>query len=564
MNILGISSFYHDSSACLVRDGVIVAAAQEERFSRVKNTGVFPIQAINYCIQAGELTLEEIDAVGYFEKPYLKFSRVILDHLASYPFSFGGFVRSMPKWLDQRLTLPIVIEDELRFKDRPYFIKHHLSHAASAFLPSPFEEAAILTVDGVGEWATLSCGVGRGNGIEITREIHYPDSLGLLYTAVTTFLGFEAHEGEGKTMGLAGYGKPRLLDKLRKIINVLEDGSFRVDQRYFGFRAGRRMWSAAFEELFGPPRRAGTPFEERHYDLAASVQALLEDTMIKIARSLHQETGSENLCLAGGVTLNCVANAKILDQTPFKRIFIQPAAGDAGGALGVALYIDHCLHKKPRVQSMEHAFLGPSFSDLEILEALKSAGVTYRKLDEDQLVAEVARKIQGNQIIGWFNGKMEFGPRSLGNRSILANPGHPGMKEILNSKIKKRESFRPFAPMVLREKSHEYFEMDHESPYMLLAPQVRPEKRSHVPAITHVDGTARVQTVDENSNPRIRKLLLEFEKLSGVPMIINTSFNRSGEPVVCRPEDAIDCFLGTQMDCLAIGDYLVERLGLVG
>lgn len=564
MYVLGISCFYHDSSACLVHDGKVVAAAQEERFSRVKNTSAFPIHSIRFCLEFAGITTDQIDHVAYFEKPFLKFARVITDHLLTWPLSWSTFQRSMPKWLTSRLTLPVTIEEELGYKGPISYLKHHLSHAASSFYPSPFEEAAIITADGVGEWATFSVGVGRGNDITIEKEIHYPNSLGLLYTTVTTFIGFDAHGGEGKTMGLAGYGDPApLLEKVRKVVKLHTDGSFKIDESYFSFRSGHRMWSDKWETAFGKPRLAGEPWEQHHYNLAASCQALVEEVLILNAKLLQERTGLKKLCLAGGVTLNCVANAKILAQAGFDDIFIQPAAGDAGGALGAALYVYHGLYKKSPRQKFDHAYLGPAFSDEEITTALNAAGLNGRSVDEDTLCRDVARAIHENQAIGWFQGRMEFGPRALGNRSIIGNATFNGMKDILNLRIKKRESFRPFAPIVLEESVDKYFHLNIKSPYMLLAPLVREEMRIKIPAVTHVDGTARVQTCDQTSNTRLRKLICEFEKLSGVPTIINTSFNRKGEPVVCTPAHAIKCFLETQMDLLAIGSYIVEKKGVV-
>lgn len=560
MLILGISCFYHDSSACVVRDGKVIAAAQEERFSRVKNTSEFPIQSINFCMQQAGVTLHDIDAVAYFEKPFLKFARVVADHLSAWPFSWSSFHRSMPKWLSHRLALPSMIEEELTFTGPVYFLQHHLSHAASAFYPSPFESAAILTADGVGEWATFSVGKGEGRRIHVDREIHYPHSLGLLYTAVTTFLGFDAHGGEGKTMGLAGYGDPKpLRDKLQQVARLNDDGSFSLDQSFFAFRYGQRMWSKKWESLFGRPRATGEPWEQRHYDLAAACQEFVEKCVVLNARLLQKSTGLKSLCLAGGVTLNCVANAKILNETDFQNIFVQPAAGDAGGSLGAALWVQYQLQPDCERESLAHAYLGPEYSKREIERALKAARVPYREMDEEALCRFVARAIHENKAIGWFQGRMEFGPRALGNRSIIGNPTFAGMKDILNLRIKKREAFRPFAPIVLEEHAREYFDLNVPSPYMLLAPQVRPEAQGRVPAITHVDGTARVQTCDKTSNPRLRRLIEEFQALSGVPVIINTSFNRKGEPVVCQPEHAIDCFKHTQMDLLAIGDFVVEK-----
>jgi carbamoyltransferase len=558
-DVIGVSCFYHDSSACLVRDGKVIAAAQEERFSRRKNTDAFPIEALNYCSQFGNVLFEDVQAIGYFEKPYLKFSRVLIEHLNQFPFSLRSFLRSMPHWMQDRLLLPLIIEEELSTTSPVHFLKHHLSHAASAFLPSPFEQAAIMTCDGVGEWATMSVGKGEGSRIAIEKEICYPDSLGLLYTTFTVYLGFHAHGGEGKTMGLAGYGEPRFKKELEEVIHIFDDGSFRLNQKYFSYRRGQKMWNRNFERLFGPPRKHGEPWTQRHYDIAASLQDAVERVFILAARSLHKKTGSKNLCLAGGVTLNCVANAKLLGHTDFTNIFVQPAAGDAGGAIGSALYISNSLLNEPR-HHMNHSFLGPEFSEYEILRAIKNHQIErYERLDDDALVEKAARHIHADKTLGWFQGRMEFGPRALGGRSILANPCSDKMKDILNSRIKKRESFRPFAPMVLKERCHEFFELEIDSPYMLLAPKVRAEKQALLPAITHADGTARVQTVGQDEHPLLRKLIERFEPLSGAPVLLNTSFNRNGEPVVCKPEHALDCFLNTELDALAIGPYWIEK-----
>lgn len=559
MDILGISCFYHDSSACLVRDGKVIAAAQEERFSRKKNTDAFPIEALNYCIQEGGILFDDIAHIAYFEKPYLKFSRVLIEHLNNYPFSLKSFLRTMPKWLDDRLILPLVIQEELSTNTPVHFFKHHLSHAASAYLPSPFEEAAIMTCDGVGEWTTMTAGSGRGSDIKIHKEISYPDSLGLLYTTITIFLGFHAHGGEGKTMGLAAYGEPRFLKEFEKLITVFPDGSFRLNQKYFSYRNGMKMWNKNFEDLFGPPRNPDAEWLQRHYDLAATLQSVVEKIFILTARTLHKETRSKNLCLAGGVTLNCVANARILEETDFTDIFVQPAAGDAGGAIGSALYMANSIHKEPR-HVLEHSFLGPEFSDYEIEKALKKFGISnYVKLSENELIEKAADCIHRNKTLGWFQGKMEFGPRALGGRSILANPCSPDIKDILNSKVKKREAFRPFAPMVLEEKSEKYFQMGIKSPYMLLAPKVRPDMREKLPGITHADGTARVQTIGQNEHPLLRRLITEFERRSGFPVLLNTSFNRNGEPVVCKPYNAVDCYVNSGLEALAIGPYWMEK-----
>lgn len=543
-----------------MKDGKVLAAAQEERFSREKNTSAFPIQSINFCVQESQIPFHEIEAVAYFEKPFLKFSRVLLDHLAEFPFSFNSFMRSMPKWLDQRLSLPMLIEEEIGFKGDIYFIKHHLSHAASAFFPSSFEEAAILTVDGVGEWATMSRGLGSGNKINLTEEIRYPHSLGLLYTAFTVFIGFDANGGEGKTMGLAAWGEPRYINELKKIVLVKEDGSFFMDPEYFSYRRGEVMWSKKFEALFGAPRKRGDELTQRHKDLAATVQKLLEEIMILNARNLQKKTGLKKLCLAGGVALNCVTNHKILEETDFQEIFVQPAAGDAGGALGAALYVQHALFNKPR-QQQTHSFLGPEYSEREMEKALLANNLKYTRLEETALCEEVAKSLAESKTVGWFQGKMEFGPRALGNRSILANPCDPKMKDHLNGIIKKREAFRPFAPIVPAEKVLQYFDLKGPSPYMLLAAPVKKERAGSIPAVTHADQSARVQTVDEQNHPRTMKLLNSFEKITGVPLLLNTSFNRKGEPVVCTPAHAVDCFVNTELDILVLGDFLVKKDG---
>ena len=559
MNILGISCFYHDAAACLLRDGKIVAAAQEERFNREKYSPVFPINAINFCLQAVDLTIYDIDYIGFFEKPFLKFSRVILSHLRSYPFSLKNFLDTVPSWLEDRLIMPLVLKKEVAFEGKVLFIKHHLSHAASAFLVSPFQEAAILTADALGEWATMTYGFGKGSDIRVLKEICYPDSLGLLYTAVTTFLGFVALRGEGKVMGLAGYGKPTYIDKFREIVTVKSDGSFRLDSRFFGFNKGFRMYSRKFIKTFGKERKPQGKIEQRHCDIAASLQKFIEETLITITKNLYNDTKMRKLCLAGGLFLNCVANSKILEETPFKEVFIQPAAGDSGGALGVASYIYHSILGNPRNYVMTDAYLGPYFTEKQLRRTLINHNLDFKELNDSDLVKCIAKELSQNKIVGWFQGRMEFGPRALGNRSILANPCNPDMKELLNSKVKKRESFRPYAPAVLEEKATELFKLENSSPFMLLAPQVREGKEKLIPGVTHIDGTARVQTVSKSTNPRFWQLIKEFENITGVPVIINTSFNLRGEPIVCTPEEAISCFQRSQMDCLILGNYVIEK-----
>jgi len=559
MNILGVSCFYHDSAACLIKDGKIIAAASEERFSRKKNSPDFPIQAINFCLQKGNLTAYDIDYLGFYEKPFLKFSRVILSHLKSFPFSSKNFLDTLPHWLQDRLIMPLIFNQELGYQGKTLFIKHHLAHAASSFLVSPFEEAAILTVDGVGEWATTAYGFGRGNNIRILREIHFPDSLGLLYTAVTTYLGFEALEGEGKVMGLAGYGKPIYLDKFKQIVKVHPDASFSIDQRFFGFNQGLRMYNKRFIKLFGEDRRREEKIEERHCDIAASLQKFTEDILVGIARRLYQEFKIEKLCLAGGLFLNCVANARILEDTPFKEVFIQPAAGDCGGALGVAAYIYNSMLGNRRNSQMEHAYLGPDFSTENIRRILLNREIKFKEFNDVELYRYVAARISEDKIVGWFQGRMEFGPRALGNRSILANPCNPKMKDLLNLRVKKREPFRPYAPAVLEERVGDFFQAKQLSPFMLLAVKVQEDKKAVIPAITHIDGSARVQVVNKEINPKFWFLIKEFENLTGVPLIINTSFNLRGEPIVCSPEDAINSFEDSQMDCLVLENLVVER-----
>ncbi len=560
MNILGISCYYHDSAACLVKDGVPIVAVQEERFNREKSSSDFPIQSINHCIQESQLSFQDIDCIAFFEKPHLKFSRVIIDHLWAFPFSFRSFLTSMPYWLQDRLILPLVLKRELSYEGDVYFFDHHMSHAASSFLVSPFEEAAFLTADGVGEWATMTWGKGHDRNLEMMKEIRYPDSLGLIYTALTTYLGFRANSGEGKTMGLASYGEPRFIDKFREIVNVREDGSIRVDRRFFPHNWGKRMYSKRFVKMFGPERKPESEINQRHYDIAASLQLFTEETLITIANHVHREVGSDNLCLAGGLFLNCVANQRILEETPFKKVFVQPASGDSGGALGAACYANNVLFDKPRTYVMENAYLGPQYNDKEIQRAIGTNLLPSKLVeDENELCQEIAQAIFDGKIIGWFQGRMEFGPRALGARSILANPCNPDTKDILNSRVKQRESFRPFAPIVLIEKVAEYFEDIKESPFMLFAPKVKEEVTSIIPSVTHVDGTARVQTLEQEQNPLLYNLISEFEKLSGVPIVVNTSFNLRGEPISCTPEDAISCFERCEMDLLVLGNRIVRK-----
>ncbi len=559
MHVLGLSCHYHDSAACLVSDGRVVAAAQEERFNRDKHCSDFPAQAINYCMEAGGIILDDVDHVVFYEKPYLKLARVVVQHLRSWPRSYRTFMAGMPDWLQDRLAIPLVLKRQLGYTGSTLYLHHHLSHAASAYMVSPFESAAILTADGVGEWATLTCSHGKGDAIEVLAEQRYPHSLGLFYSAMTTYLGFRANGGEGKLMGLAAYGEPRFIDQLRSVVRVNDDASFRVDERFFGFNRGQRMYSPALVAALGPQREPESAIEARHHDVAASVQALAEDLLIGIARQLHERTGSTDLCLAGGVFLNCLTNHKLLEHTPFERVFVQPAAGDAGGALGAAAYAQHALLGVPRSEPLRHVYLGPEYGPTTIRRMLVNSGVTFEELAEDELLERGAQLLADDLVVGWFQGRMEFGPRALGNRSILGNPCNPAMQDILNERIKKREPFRPFAPAVLAEHADEYFELLDSSPFMLLAPRVREAWRERLPSITHVDGTARVQAVDKDTNPRFWGLIERFGRLRGVPMVVNTSFNQRGEPIVCTPEDALECFRRSGMDAMVIGDFVVRK-----
>ncbi len=586
--ILGISAFYHDSAAALVVDGEIAAAAQEERFTRVKHDSGFPQNAIDYCLQEGGLIPEDLDYVGFYDKPFLKFERILETYLTFAPIGLRSFLRAMPLWLRQKLHLPREIDRGLGggYKKRIVFTEHHESHAASAFFPSPFDEAAILTLDGVGEWATASFGYGRGNVVTLTHELHFPHSLGLLYSAFTYFCGFKVNSGEYKLMGLAPYGEPRYADDIMtRLMDLKEDGSFRLDLSYFNYCQGLTMTSRRFERLFGgPPRRPEAPLTQREMDLAASVQQVTEEVMMRAARRVYDATGARNLCLAGGVALNCVGNGRILREGPFERIWIQPAAGDAGGALGVALFIWHQLLGNERraaaPDGQRGSLLGPRFSNAEIERFLDSAGAVYRRYDDEgALVLRLVELIRAEKVVGVLQGRMEFGPRALGCRSILGDARSRTMQSVMNLKIKFRESFRPFAPIVLRERVGEFFEMapDQDSPYMLLVAPVAPGKRlvtsdhgavgldklklvrSEVPAITHVDLSARVQTVDEVRHGRLYRLLKAFESATGCPVLINTSFNVRGEPIVCTPEHAFRCFMATDMDVLVMEDCLLLK-----
>ncbi len=559
MNILGISCFYHDSAACLLQDGRVVAAASEERFTRKKHDHDFPANAIDYCLREGGITPDQIDHVGFYDKPFLKFERILYTYLATFPRSFPSFIKAIPLWLKQKLWIPHLIRKHMDYEGDVLFIEHHMSHAASSFMVSPFEEAAILSVDGVGEWATATYGRGSGNEIEILKQIRFPHSLGLLYSAFTYYLGFKVNSAEYKVMGLAPYGEPRFMKEVNELISIAEDGSFKLDMRYFSFDYGLTMTNGRFDKLFGsPPRKPDEKLEQRHMDLAASVQRITEEVVLRMVDHLHKETGLKNLCMAGGVALNCVANGRVIRESPFEKLFIQPAAGDAGGAVGVATFIHHSINGNPREFVLGNTFLGPGFSSEEIKGYLDELGAPCRQLAREELLKTVARLIDEQNVIGWFQGRMEFGPRALGNRSIIADPRNPDNKDVVNLKIKFRESFRPFAPSVLDDHREDYFELDRPSPYMLLVAQVREDNRT-IPSVTHVDGSARIQTVTRKENPLYYDLISEFYRQTGCPVIINTSFNVRGEPIVCTPQDAFACFMRTNMDFLVMADFLLDK-----
>jgi carbamoyltransferase len=561
MNVLGISCFYHDSAAALLRDGVVVAACQEERLSRKKHDSGFPANAVKYVLKEAGIEPSDLDAVGFYDKPLLKFERMLSTYVATFPRSFPSFRKAMPLWIHEKLWIPSLIRKQLSpYKGPILFAEHHMSHAASCFLVSPFEEAAILTVDGVGEWATASFGVGRGTDITMFKEIRFPHSLGLLYSAFTYYLGFKVNSAEYKVMGLAPYGKPVHFDRIMKdMIHLNEDGSFKLNMKYFSYDYGLTMTNGAFDEFFGgPPRKPETWMAEREFDIAASVQKVCEEVVLKMVNYIHKETGLDNLCMAGGVALNCVANGRVVRETPMKNLFVQPAAGDAGGAVGVAHYIYNTLQKKPRGPGWKHAYLGPEYRDAEISEYLESAGAKHELLADGDLVKRTAKLLSEGNVIGWFQGRMEFGPRALGGRSILADPRDAKMRDILNMKIKFREGFRPFAPSVLEDRCAEWFELVGDSPYMLLVAQVREGKRV-IPSVTHVDNSARIQTVTREGSPLYYDLIAEFERITGVPVIINTSFNVRGEPIVCTPHDAYLCFMRTNMDQLVLGHHILYK-----
>ncbi len=591
MRILGISALYHDSAAALVEDGRIVAAAQEERFTRKKHDSRFPVHAVQYCLTEGGIELGDVDHIVFYDKPFLKFERLLETYLAFAPRGIKSFAMSIPLWLREKLFLKDLLQKEFRkinsvgeWNGQVLFSEHHLSHAASAFFPSPFEEAVVLTMDGVGEWATTSAAIGRGNKLEVIKEIHFPHSLGLLYSALTYYTGFKVNSGEYKVMGLAPYGEPKYADLIFKhLIDVKPDGSFRLDMSYFDYCAGLTMTNGKFDKLFGgPPRKSDQMLTQRHMDLAASIQAVTEEVVLRLTRSLRKETGIKNLCMAGGVALNCVANGKVLRDGSFDNIYIQPASGDAGGSLGAALagyYMQLGMKREVSGDAMRGSYLGPAFTQTDIEARLKSCGAKFDTLEDSALINNSAEDLAQGKAFGWFQGRMEFGPRSLGNRSILGDPRSPTMQKTLNLKVKYRESFRPFAPSILRERVSDWFELDGDSPYMLLVADVVKSRRremtaeenqlfgieklnvprSDIPAVTHVDYSARIQTVHKETNPKYHALLSAFEQKTGCPVLVNTSFNVRGEPIVGSPEDAFRCFMGTELDVLVVGNCYLRK-----
>ena len=594
MNILGISAYYHDAAACLVIDGKIIAAAQEERFTRIKHDSSFPNHAISYCLKEAGISAKDLDHIVFYDKPFLKFERLLETYLAFAPRGFKSFATSLPVWLKDKLFQKSVITKamtdlwgkDIHWGERLLFSEHHLSHAASAFFPSPFEEAAVLTMDGVGEWTTTSLANGKGNNLDVIKEIHFPHSLGLLYSAFTYYTGFKVNSGEYKVMGLAPYGVPRYADLIKEhLIDIKDDGSFHLDMTYFDYCTDLKMTNRKFDALFGgPPRTPETDLTQREMDLAASIQSVTEEVVIKLARDIAKTTGQKNLCLAGGVALNCVANGKLLKEKIFEQIWIQPAAGDAGGALGAALGAYYLHAKKPRSQSqgldgMSGSFLGPAYTQKEIEQRLDVLGAKFEVLNNEDLINTTAKMLASGKAVGWHQGRMEFGPRALGGRSILADPRSPTIQKQLNLKVKYRESFRPFAPSVLRADVSEWFDLDADSPYMLLVASVLPNKqiamtqeekslfgidklnipRSEIPAVTHVDYSARVQTVYQATSPKYFSLITRFKEITGCPVLVNTSFNVRGEPIVESPDDAFKCLMGTDIDLLVIGNCILEK-----
>ena len=560
VHILGVSCHYHDAAACVVKDGKVIAAAEEERFTRKKHDHSFPENAIRYCLKETGITGQQLDYVGFYEKPVLKFTRMLETHIDTFPKSIVQFTRAVPTWLTEKLRIPSLIKSKTGYKGDIIFIKHHMSHAASAFLPSPFEEAAIITWDAVGEWTTATYGVGKGNKLKLMKELHFPNSIGMLYSTVTAFLGFKINSDEYKVMGLASYGKPKHYDKLKKLITQLEDGSIKLNMDYFDYEHSFRMYSKRFIKEFGKPRKPETEIKKYHTDLAASLQKLTEDMMLKIAKHVKKETKQRALCMAGGVALNVVANKRILEESGFEKLWVQPAASDAGGALGVAMYIYNSMLSNKRSYAMTNAYLGPSYTSEEIRMFIQENSIPHRECkDEEELLQETAKLINENNIIGWFQGRMEYGPRALGNRSILANALNAEMKDILNNKVKHREDFRPFAPVTTEDEAKNYFKIRQSDPFMVLLVDVKESKKETIPAVTHIDGTARLQTITKKDNPRLYLLIKTFKKLSGVPVLINTSFNVRGEPIVCTLHDAYKCFTNTGIDYLVMDRFIVAK-----
>ena len=594
MKILGISAYYHDSAACIIEDGEIFAAAQEERFTRKKHDSSFPLNSIAYCLSEAKATPKEIDFVVFYEKPFLKFERLLETYLAFAPKGFRSFATSMPLWLRDKLYQKKLILSELAkvmggdygWSEKLLFSEHHLSHAASAFFPSPFNRAAVLTMDGVGEWTTTSLAVGSGHELSVYKEIHFPHSIGLLYSAMTYYTGFKVNSGEYKIMGLAPYGEPKYSNLIKEhLIDIKKDGSFALNMSYFNYCTGLTMTNEKFNDLFGgPPRKQESMLTQREMDLAASIQEVVEEVVLKLAKGVAKTTGEKNICLAGGVALNCVANGKLIKAGIFDRVWIQPAAGDAGGALGAALAVYHIMLGQPRKfikgpDAMKGSYLGPEFNQKEIEERLTNCGAVFKTFSSEEVIDETAKALANGKAVGWMNGRMEFGPRALGARSIIADPRSPTMQKLLNLKVKYRESFRPFAPSVLREDVSEWFDLNDDSPYMLVVADVASTKRrqvtaeesalfgidklnvprSDIPAVTHVDYTARVQTVHEETNPQYYALIKKFKEITGCPVIVNTSFNVRGEPIICSPEDAFRCFMGTELDVLVVGSVFLEK-----
>ncbi len=564
MYVLGISCFYHDSATCILKDGKIIAAAEEERFTRKKHDTSFPINAINYCLEEVGITGDQLDHVGFYEKPLLKFERLLHQHIEMFPKSFPTFYQALPSWINEKLRLPSIIKKKLKYKKGVIFVEHHMAHAASSYLVSPFKESAILTVDGVGEWATTTIGHAKGNDVTILKQIEFPHSLGLLYSTITAHLGFSVNNSEYKVMGLSPYGKPILYENFKKIIDLKEDGSYALDMSYFDFHYKKTMPSKKFIKEFGPIRKPEDEVTQHHKDMAATLQKITEEAVFKMLKHLHEITKCDNLCMAGGVALNSVANGKILKNTPFKNIYIQPAAGDHGASIGVAKYIYHTILNNERKEVQETAYLGPGFSTEEIKKFLEDYKINYATFKNDEeLIKKTAELIYKDNVIGWFQGRMEWGPRALGSRSILSNASNPKMQDILNLKVKHREKFRPFAPVVPEEDAKDYFECDEPVPiptdFMLMVYPIKEDKQKLIPAVTHVDGSGRLQTIRKQHNPLYYGVIKEFEKLSKVPILINTSFNIRGEPIVCTPLDAYKCMMGTGIDYLVMDKFLVKR-----